>query len=143
MRAFYLATKPAVDLFNWMGNLLLKPFGVPPASESGHAPHSEDELRELLRQSRTEGLIDPQDQEFAENAFAFGDRRAREIMIPRPEVDYLTTEDSLSEAVAKVAETGHTRLPLCEPEGGPRRDLRRGPRQGPDRPDGRGPSGGT
>ncbi len=118
MRAFYLATKPAVDLFNWMGNLLLKPFGVPPASESGHAPHSEDELRELLRQSRTEGLIDPQDQEFAENAFAFGDRRAREIMIPRPEVDYLTTEDSLSEAVAKVAETGHTRLPLCEPEGG-------------------------
>jgi CBS domain containing-hemolysin-like protein len=118
MRAFYLATKPAVDLFNWMGNLLLKPFGVPPASESGHAPHSEDELRELLRQSRTEGLIDPQDQEFAENAFAFGDRRTREIMIPRPEVDYLTTEDSLSEAVAKVAETGHTRLPLCEPEGG-------------------------
>ncbi len=118
MRAFYFATKPAVDLFNWMGNLLLKPFGVPPASESGHAPHSEDELRELLRQSRTEGLIDPQDQEFAENAFAFGDRRTREIMIPRPEVDYLTTADTLQEAVAKVADTGHTRLPLCEPEGG-------------------------
>ncbi len=118
MRAFYLATKPAVDLFNWMGNLLLKPFGVPPASESGHAPHSEDELRELLRQSRTEGLIDPQDQEFAENVFAFGDRRTREIMTPRREVYYLTTEDSLPEAVAKVAETGHTRLPLCEPEGG-------------------------
>jgi CBS domain containing-hemolysin-like protein len=118
MRAFYLATKPAVDLFNWMGNLLLKPFGVPPASESGHAPHSETELRELLRQSRTEGLIDPQDQEFAENVFAFGDRRTREIMTPRREVYYLTTEDSLSEAVAKVAETGHTRLPLCEPEGG-------------------------
>jgi CBS domain containing-hemolysin-like protein len=30
MRAFYLATKPLVDLFNAMGNLLLKPFGVPP-----------------------------------------------------------------------------------------------------------------
>src|SRR5829696_3290858 len=47
MRAFYLATKPVVDLFNAMGNLVLKPFGIPPASEAGHAPHSEDELRQL------------------------------------------------------------------------------------------------
>src|SRR3954466_1478742 len=27
MRAFYAATKPLVDLFNGMGNLILKPFG--------------------------------------------------------------------------------------------------------------------
>ncbi len=118
MRAFYMATKPAVDLFNWMGNLLLKPFGVRPASESGHAPHSEDELRELLRQSRSQGLIDDQDQEFAENAFAFGDRRTREIMTPRPGVDFLTTADSISDAIAKVIETGHTRFPLADPQGG-------------------------
>jgi len=42
MRAFYMATKPLVDQFNWMGNLLLRPFGIPPASEAGHTPHSED-----------------------------------------------------------------------------------------------------
>jgi len=47
MRAFYLATKPIVDLFNAMGNLVLKPFAIPPASEAGHVPHSEDELRQL------------------------------------------------------------------------------------------------
>ena len=45
MRVFYMATKPIVDLFNGMGNLLLKPFGIPPAREAGHAPVSEDELR--------------------------------------------------------------------------------------------------
>ncbi len=49
-RLFYLVTKPVVDLFNGMGNLLLKPFGIPPAREVGHAPHTEDELRELLRE---------------------------------------------------------------------------------------------
>ncbi len=118
MRAFYLATKPLVDLFNGMGNLLLRPFGIPPASESGHAAHSELELRELLRQSLSKGLIDEQDQEFAENAFAFGDRRAREIMTPRPDVEYLTTATSLAEAVGKVTETGHTRFPLAEPDTG-------------------------
>jgi CBS domain containing-hemolysin-like protein len=56
MRGFYLMTKPVVDLFNGLGNLVLKPFGIPPASEAGHAPHSEDELRQLLRESRQGGL---------------------------------------------------------------------------------------
>jgi CBS domain containing-hemolysin-like protein len=118
MRIFYLATKPLVDFFNWLGNLVLKPFGVPPAREVGHAPHSEDELRTLLRQSLAEGLIHADEREFAENVFGFGERRARQIMVPRPDVDLLTTEVSLREAAVRATETGHTRLPLCEPDGG-------------------------
>jgi CBS domain containing-hemolysin-like protein len=69
MRLFYLATKPAVDTLNGMGNLLLAPFGIPPARESGHAPHTEHELRALLAQSREVGLIEPGEQEFAERGF--------------------------------------------------------------------------
>ena len=41
MRVFYMATKPLVDVFNGLGNLLLRPFGILPAREVGHAPHSE------------------------------------------------------------------------------------------------------
>ncbi len=118
MRGFYLMTKPAVDLFNAMGNLLLKPFGIPPASEAGHAPHSEDELRALLRQSQREGLIDAGDRELTENVFAFGDRRAREIMTPRPEIDYVTTDADLTAVARRAMAGGHTRLPLCQPSGG-------------------------
>ena len=118
MRLFYFLTKPLVDLFNGMGNLLLKPFGIPPASEAGHAPHSEEELRTIMRESRQGGLIDRTDQELTENVFAFGDRRVREVMTPRGEIDFLTTEDDLSSAIARAIETGHTRLPLCRPAGG-------------------------
>jgi CBS domain containing-hemolysin-like protein len=118
MRIFYLVTRPVVDFFNALGNLLLKPFGVPPASESGHAPHSEDELRSLLRESQEEGLIHAEEREFTENALLFGDRRAREIMTPRPRVDFVTTDDSIEDAAAVAARSGHTRLPLCESEGG-------------------------
>jgi len=118
MRLFYLLTKPVVDLFNGMGNLLLKPFGVPPASEAGHAPHSEDELRGLLRQSAREGLIEADEGEFTERVLVFGDRRAREVMVPRPDVRAVDTDDDLAAAVRCTVETGHTRLPLCEPEGG-------------------------
>lgn len=115
MRLFHISTKPFVDLFNWMGNLILRPFGIPPAREVGHAPHSEDELR---LQSLAEGLIDPEEREFAENVFSFGERRARQIMVPRPQVVYLSAEKTLVEAAREATASGLSRLPLCEPEGG-------------------------
>ena len=118
MRIFYMATKPLVDLFNFMGNLVLKPFGIPPAREAGHAPASEDELRTLVRQSSEQGLINPQEQAFADNVFSFGDRRTREIMVPRPEVTVINVGEGGEEAARHARETGHTRFPLCEDEGG-------------------------
>jgi CBS domain containing-hemolysin-like protein len=114
MRAFYLATKPFVDLFNGLGNLVLKPFGIPPASEAGHAPHSEDELRELLRQSRESGLIERDEQQLSEAALLFGDRRAREVMTPRSEIDFAHTDKEPREIAERAMAGGHTRLPLCE-----------------------------
>lgn len=118
MRVFYLATKPVVDFFNFLGNLVLRPFGVPPASEAGHTPHSEDEIRGLLRQSSEGGLIDAEETSFSENALLFGDRRAREIMVPRPEIDWISTENTAREAADLAIATGRTRLPVGEPEGG-------------------------
>jgi CBS domain containing-hemolysin-like protein len=118
MRAFYIATKPLVDLFNWMGNAVLKPFGIPPASEVGHAPHSEDELRALLRQSVDEGLIDPGEQEYAERLFSFGDLRARQVMVPRAEIRFVTDGQSLEAAARVATESGHTRLPLVRADEG-------------------------
>ncbi len=118
MRAFYLATKPLVDLFNGMGNLLLKPFGVPPASEAGSQPHTEDEIRSLLRESSEEGLIEAEERELSEAALVFGDMRAREAMKPRGEIDYVLTSDSPEDVARKTIDTGRTRLPVCKPEGG-------------------------
>src|SRR5215203_591307 len=118
MRGFYFLTRPVVDAFNAMGNLLLKPFGVPPASEAGHQPHSGDELRELLRQSSREGLIEPGEQRISDAALVFGDIRAREVMQPRGEIDYVLKTDSLEAIAERAIEAGRTRLPVCESDGG-------------------------
>jgi CBS domain containing-hemolysin-like protein len=118
MRGFYLATKPVVDVFNFMGNLVLKPFGIPPAAEAGHAPHSEDELRDLLRESREGGMIEGDEQQLSEAALVFGDRRAREVMTPRWDIVFATSDESPRDVAEKAMHSGHTRLPLCEPERG-------------------------
>jgi CBS domain containing-hemolysin-like protein len=116
MRVFYLATKPLVDLFNGLGNLVLRPFGIPPAREAGHAPHSEQELLELLAQSSEHGLIDAEEQELAERGFAFAECEAREVMQPREAIEFVTLDTTTAEAARQATRAGHTRLPVGDPE---------------------------
>ena len=118
LRVFYLATKPLVDAFNFLGNLVLKPFGIPPASEAGHVAHSEAELRELLRESHAGGEIEAEESRLSEAALLFGDVRVREVMQPRAEIDLVTTADDHETVIERAIETGRTRLPLVEPEQG-------------------------
>ncbi|HSK16358.1 MAG TPA: hemolysin family protein [Gaiellaceae bacterium] len=112
MRLFYLATKPFVDFFNLLGNLVLRPFGVPPAREVGHAPHSETELRELLRQSLAQGLLERTDVEFTEGVFTFGDRTVREIMVSRPDIVAIRADLNGEECLSAVLASPHTRIPV-------------------------------
>ena len=102
LRVFYLVTRPVVDVLNWVGNLLLRPFGIPPARESGHAPHSERELRLLLAQSRALGLIEPGEHHIAERGFEFADRRVREVMRPRGEIGFVTADNSVQDAARQA-----------------------------------------
>ncbi len=118
MRVFYFLTKPLVDLFNGMGNLVLKPFGIPPAREAGHDPYSEEELRQIVHESHAGGEIQEGERDFTDNVLTFGDRRAREVMIPRRSAEYVTTDAGFADVVERIRATGLTRLPLCEPDGG-------------------------
>jgi CBS domain containing-hemolysin-like protein len=118
MRAFYLATKPIVDLFNWMGNAVLRPFGIPPASEAAAEVHTEDELRELIQESVRRGALAPEEEAFAVGAFTFGDRRAHEVMVPRRDVIAVEATDDVRDAARRAAASRHRLLPLVSGEGG-------------------------
>ena len=111
MRGFYLATKPVVDFFNFLGNALLRPFGIPRASEVGHAPSSEDELRLLLRKSAEVGLIHDDEREYAENVSRSASAGRASSMVPRSGIDFVTTEHDVRAAAAVATASGHTRLP--------------------------------
>jgi CBS domain containing-hemolysin-like protein len=118
MRGFYLVTKPLVDVFNGMGNLVVRPFGIPPASEAGTEAHSLDELRLAVRESAEGGALDREDVQLAEAAFDFGGRRVRDVMRPRTEVVVVGVDEGFDAAAARVMDTGLTRLPLVEPHQG-------------------------
>ncbi|CAB4936164.1 unannotated protein [freshwater metagenome] len=116
LRIFFLVTRPVVQLFNGLGNLLLKPFGIPPASEAGSSPFSQRELLQILRESDEGGEINRVERRLTENVFEFDDRRVREVMVPRRRAIVASDGLTVAQAAEVAVRTGMTRLPLC-PEG--------------------------
>ena len=75
--------------------------------------HSEDELRMIVSASERGGVLDHMESRLIDNVFNFADRVAREVMVPRQDMICLFADDSLTENMKMVRETGHTRYPLC------------------------------
>jgi CBS domain containing-hemolysin-like protein len=109
---FYKLTYPAIWLLNHTANALLKVVGIAPVSE-GEIAHDEEELRLLLAQSHASHLS-TQKRDLLDNIFELSHRVARQIMLPRQDVVYLSTTRSLAENLRIARRSGHTRFPLCD-----------------------------
>ena len=110
--AFYKLTYPVIWLLNHTANALLKLIGIAPVGESELA-HDEEELRLLLATTSTTDLS-TQKRKLLDNVFELSHRVARQIMLPRADVVYLSTTRTLAENLRIARRSGHTRFPLCE-----------------------------
>ena len=119
MKFFYYAFWPGVWVFNGTANAFVRMFGVPPASE-GEEAHSEEELRLIIGQSTKEGVLKEDEEGMLRGVIQLEETNAREIMVPRPNVESLPAEMGLEELFSVVAEGEHTRYPLFEDDSGER-----------------------
>lgn len=108
---FYRIFLPAIWLLNGAARQLLKWVGVEPAGEK-EAAHTEEEIRILMDQSAKSGIIDKDEMTLFDNVFEFADRVAREVMLPRTDMDCLFTNLSFAENMKLVYATKHTRYPV-------------------------------
>ncbi|HWO55679.1 MAG TPA: hemolysin family protein [Paenibacillus cookii] len=109
---FYKIFFPFIWLLNASANVILRMFGVQPATES-EAAHSEEEIRILMNQSAKSGVIDKDEMKLMDNIFEFSDLLAREIMLPRTDMDCLYTNNTLEENLRIISETKHSRYPVA------------------------------
>ncbi|MFB9327489.1 hemolysin family protein [Paenibacillus aurantiacus] len=109
---FYRLFLPAIFVLNGTANRLLRLVGIAPASEHESA-HTEEEIRILMDQSTKSGIIDKDEMTLFDNIFEFSDRLAREVMLPRTDMDCLNAEMPFSENMKLVYEKKHTRFPVC------------------------------
>jgi CBS domain containing-hemolysin-like protein len=111
----YLFSRVALPI-TWVmhrsANGLLRMAGL--AGAGGHAlPHSEDELRLLLASHRAVHIAEHK-RDLLENVLELSDRVARQVMVPRSDVVYLSTESPMAVNLELARTSGHTRFPLCD-----------------------------
>ena len=112
LRAFYYFFFPLIWLFNRSAGLVLRLAGLSrPASED--ITHSEEELRMILARSQEGGSLRGLRPDLLENLLDFTRVTARQIMVPRTDVVYLSLDKPHDENLEIVRGSGHTRFPVC------------------------------
>lgn len=112
MKFFFVMLYPLLVTLNWCTSFILKRLGV---DNAGHdTPHTEEEIRALLREARVHGDVTHSEQRLIDAVFEFDDMICRRVMVPRADVEYFTVDQSLDETMAQVARSRHTRFPLCD-----------------------------
>ena len=72
------------------------------------------ELIETLREAQSEGLIDADALSMIEGVFQVGQLCARDILVPRAQIDWIDINQSLAEIVKNVIKAAHSRFPVFE-----------------------------
>src|SRR5438552_5374504 len=111
LRGFYVVMFPVIWLLNQSSNAVLRILGIRPATTTEVA-HSQEELRLILATSEKAGVLSEENREIIEGVFQFSKRTARQIMVPRTDVVFLSTTRTIEENLEVIRTTRHTRYPL-------------------------------
>jgi CBS domain containing-hemolysin-like protein len=110
---FYKLMYPFIWFLNGSARVLVGIFGLKPASEHEVA-HSEEELRILLSESYKSGEINQNELNYMNNIFAFDERIAKEIMVPRTEVVSISIDDRFEDMISMIQSENYTRYPVMD-----------------------------
>lgn len=115
------AARPFIAFYNWCANVTLRAFGVEPKDELD-VTVSTVELSEMIAESLSEGLLDPEEHTRLTRALQIRNRVVDDVAIPLDRIRAVQvaregagpTVGALEEA---LTETGYSRFPVADPRG--------------------------
>jgi magnesium and cobalt exporter, CNNM family len=81
--------------------------------------HSPDELKLIITAARSSGQLSSEQEEMLLNALELDGITARQVMVPRTRIFSLPSDLTLEEALSRVVEDQHSRVPVYDPQRGP------------------------
>jgi len=79
-----------------------------------HEPENREELLELLSDAHGRNLLDADALSMIEGVLQVSELRARDLMIPRAQMDVIDIDEPVEAWMPQVIETGHSRFPVIE-----------------------------
>jgi len=117
MDVFLTLTRPFIYLMSRAAGGVLRIFG---SRKIHQGPvHSPDELKLIVTASRQFGQIPEFQEEMIHSALELENISVREVMVPRPNIFSLPGDITMDEALARVVEEQHSRIPIFDPQRGP------------------------
>ena len=117
MDVFLTLTRPLIFGMNTAAGSVLRIFG---SRKLRQGPvHSPDELKLIVTASRQFGQIPQFQEEMIHHALELESITVREVMVPRPDIFSLPGDLTLDEALSRVVEEQHSRIPVYDPQSGP------------------------
>jgi putative hemolysin len=117
MDVFLTLFRPLLFAMSRAAGTVLRVFGSPKIRQG--PIHSPDELKLIATASRQFGQIPPFQEEMIHHALELEDITVRQVMVPRPDIFSLPGDLSLDEALGRVVEEQHSRIPIYDPKSGP------------------------
>ena len=111
--AFYYLFFPVIWLLNNASNLTLRMVGLGRADHA-ELSHTEEELRLIVAESVAGGHLSRNERVMIENVLNLEEKTARRVMVPRPDIVYLSLSRPVEDNLRVARQAGHTRYPLCE-----------------------------
>lgn len=116
MDVFLTVARPFLYFMRRSGGFVLKLFGSRQVRRG--AVHSPDELKLIVTASRQFGQIPHVQEEMIHNALELDNITVREVMVPRPDIFALPGDLTLEEALGRIVEEQHSRIPIYDPQRG-------------------------
>ena len=117
MDVWLTLTRPLSFVLGKSASSVLKAFGLRKMRQG--PVHSPDEVKLIVSTSRELGQITPSEEEMVHHALELENITAREVMVPRPDIFSLPGDLTLQEAIDRVVEEQHSRIPVYDPKSGP------------------------
>jgi CBS domain containing-hemolysin-like protein len=114
IQAIQAALLPAVVALNAIGNGLLRLIGVRRQDVGTERYHTTEELQYIVEESQEGGMLRGESGDILRELFAFGDRTAGEVMVPRVMLSGIEVGASAAEVEEIVRRSPHTRYPVFE-----------------------------
>jgi len=100
---------PIVSFLDMSGRLVLRALGYNAKPEDRV---TDEEIRSLMAEAETAGVIEPGEREMIAGVMRLGDRPVRAIMTPRREVDMIDLTADPDDIRRTIVESIHSRLPI-------------------------------
>ena len=99
--------RPVTRLLILIGNALT------PGKGYRNGPFAtEVEVREVVDMAQERGVVDDDERRMIQSVFDLGDTNAREVMVPRPEMIWIESDKSATQAMSLAVRSGHSRIPV-------------------------------